>query len=433
MCVNVQLLGWVFGVFVFTQALYLVVNLAVAGLLYVRGVNLVPEEAPSEYPPINVLLAIRGERREILEETISELFEQRYPEDLIHVYVVYEEDDAVVEGYADELADEASNRRRSVTSVGVDRESLRYYLQADGRLNEGGRLPRSKAAALTYAFATLSFQPTDVMTVYDSDTKLPKDTFALAVRGLEEYDVVQAKQTVRNHASGWLPTLEAMGIAAWSHVIYASASKGPYQLLGKGYFIEVGKLYAIGGWDADAMTEDMTLGVEAYLNGYELGVIDRYVQDLCPPKFRDWRKQKRRWVMGPYEHLLDERLTRRDRLRFWTFTVANQMLSMTNVVGVPAGLFVLWRTLGGTPFVFPNALTVIVVVNFASWLYYSIRTYAATRAAVPLASRREKVRFYLLANPFTQVLYATIWIVPILGAMARFARDEEMDFEVTPK
>lgn len=417
----------------FTQALYFVVNLAVAGLLYVREVNLVPEEAPSERRPINVLLAIRGERREILEETISEIFEQRYPNDLIHVYVVYEADDSMVAAYADDLVSDASKRGRNVTSVGVDRESLRYYLRADGQLNDGGRLPRSKAAALTYAFATLSFQPEEAITVFDSDTKLPDDTFALAVRGLEEYDVVQAKQTVRNHASGWLPTLEAMGIAAWSHVIYASASKGPYQLLGKGYFIEVGKLYAIGGWDADAMTEDMTLGVEAYLNGYELGVMDRYVQDLCPPKFSDWRKQKRRWVMGPYEHLLDERLTWRDRLRFWTFTVANQMLSMTNLIGVPAGLFVLWRTVGGTPFLFPDALTVIVVVNFASWLYYSIRSYAATRDAVLLTSRREKVRFYLLANPVTQVLYATIWVVPIVGAMARFASGEEIDFEVTPK
>jgi len=431
--VNFQLVAWVFGVFVFTQALYFVVNLAVAGLLYFRGVNLVPEEEPSERRPINVLLAIRGERREIVEETISDIFDQQYPDDMIHVYVVYEEDDSVVRGYADEVAREASNRGRSVISVEVDRESLRYYLQADGRLVEGGRLPRSKAAALTYAFATLSFPSDEVVTVFDSDTKLPDDTFALAVRGLEEYDVVQAKQTVRNHAGSWLPTLEAMGIAAWSHVIYASASRGPYQLLGKGYFLDIGKLYAIGGWDADAITEDMTLGVEAYLHGYELGVIDRYVQDLCPPKFSDWRKQKRRWVMGPYDHLLDERLTWLDRARFATFTVANQMLSLTNLIGVPAGLFVLWRTVGGTPFDFPRLLTVIVVVNFATWLYYSVRTYAATRDAVQFASRREKLRFYLLSNPLTQVLYATIWVVPIAGALLRFARGEEMDFEVTPK
>ncbi|EMA68246.1 hypothetical protein C461_06679 [Halorubrum aidingense JCM 13560] len=428
-----HLVSWVFAAFVFTQALYFVVNLAVAGLLYVRTPNAVPDEDPTEYRPIDVLIAIRGERQEIIEETIEEIFEQEYPDDLIHVFVVYEEDDAVVEEYINDLIREASEHDRDVVSVGVDRESLQYYLQADGRMIEGGRLPRSKAAALTYAFATLSLQPEHVITVYDSDTELPPDTFALAVRGLQEYDVVQAKQTVRNHASGWLPALEAMGIAAWSHVIYASASKGPYQLLGKGYFFEIGKLYALGGWDANAITEDMTLGVEAYLRGYELGVIDRYVQDLCPPRFRDWRKQKRRWVMGPYEHLLDERLTWRDRTRFTTFTVANQMLSLTNLIGVPAGAFVFWRTVRGTPFEFTGVLTAIVVVNFATWLYYSIRTYAATRDAVQFESRRDKLLFYLLSNPLTQVLYATIWVVPIVGALLRFARGEEIDFEITPK
>jgi cellulose synthase/poly-beta-1,6-N-acetylglucosamine synthase-like glycosyltransferase len=420
-------------VFVFTQVFYLVINVAVAGLLYVREVNLVPDEPPGEYRPINILVAIRGERRAVVEETISEVFEQRYPDELIHVYVVYEEDDALVNEYVDDVAGDAAERGWDVTPWSVDRDGLQYYLQADGRLLEGGRLPKTKAAALTYAFATLSLSPEEIVTVYDSDTELPADTFALGVRGLERYDVVQAKQTVRNHGDGFLPALEAMGIAAWSHIIYASTTRGPYQLLGKGYFFEVGKLYAIGGWDANAITEDMTLGVEAYTRGYELGVIDRYVQDLCPRNFRDWRRQKRRWVMGPYEHLLSRRLSWLDRLRFFAFTVANQMLSLTNLIGVPAGLFVFWRALGGEPFVFSDVLTAIVMVNFASWLYYSIRTYAATRDGVSFNSRREKLRFYLLSNPFTQVLYATIWVVPIGGAILRAARGEEVDFEVTPK
>ncbi len=422
-----------FAVFVFTQVLYLVVNLAVTGLLYVRPVNAVPDEPPSELRPINVLMAVRGERREILEETIEEIFEQEYPDELIHVHVVYEEDDPIVTDYVRDLEAWADGQGWDVAAWGVDREGLRYYLQADGRLLDGGQSPKTKAAALTYAFSTLSLSADEVVTVYDSDTLLPPDTFSLAVRGLEEYDVVQAKQTVRNHADGWLPTLEAMGIAAWSHVIYASTSEGPYQLLGKGYFFEVGKLYAIGGWDADEITEDMTLGVESYLNGYELGVVDRYVQDLCPTNFADWRRQKRRWVMGPYKHLLNERLSGRDRVRFWAFTVANQMLSLTNLIGVPAGIYVLWRTLGGRPFAFSTALTVVVALNFVSWLYYSLRTYAATRDAVSFESRRDAVRFYVLANPFTQVLYATIWVVPILGAMWRFARGEDVEFEITPK
>lgn len=416
-----------------TQVFYLLINVLVTGLLYVRGVNLVPEESPAETRPIHVLMAIRKERREIVEETIEEIYGQEYPNEQIHVYVVHESDDDVVAGYVDDLAASAAERGWTVEPWGVDRDGLRYFLEAEGRLFENGSLPRTKAAALEYAFATLSLPADDVVTVYDSDTKLPRDTFSLGIRGLETYDIVQAKQTVRNHADGWLPTLEAMGIAAWSHIIYSHTSRGPYQLLGKGYFIEVGKLYAIGGWDADEITEDMTLGVEAYMNGYTLGVIDRYVQDLCPTTLDAWIRQKRRWVMGPYEHLLNPKLTARDRIRFWTFTVANQMLSLTNLVGVPAGAFVLWLTLSGSGPAFSPVLTAVVVLNFLSWTYYTVRTYAATRRAVRFESRREKLRFYLLSNPFTQVLYATIWVIPILGAIRLSFREEPLEFEVTPK
>lgn len=423
----------VFWLFVFTQVFYLLINVFVAGLLYARRVNRVPEEPPTTERPIHVLMAIRKERQEIVEETIREIYAQEYPSELINVYVVHESDDDVVSAYVDDLEAEAAERGWTVEPWSVDRDGLRYLLQAEGRLFENGNLPRTKAAALEYAFATLSLPAEDVVTVYDSDTELPRDVFSLGIRGLETYDIVQAKQTVRNHADGWLPTLEAMGIAAWSHVIYSHTSRGPYQLLGKGYFIEVGKLYAIGGWDADEITEDMTLGVEAYTNGYTLGVIDRYVQDLCPTALDAWIRQKRRWVMGPYDHLLDPGLSVRDRVRFWTFTVANQMVSLTNLVGVPAGAFVLWLTLSGRGPTFSPVLTAVVVLNFLSWTYYTIRTYAATRRAVRFDTRREKIRFYLLSNPITQVLYATIWVIPILGAIRLSFRSEPMEFEVTPK
>ena len=423
----------VFVLFVISQVLYFVINLAVLLLLYSREVNIVREDLSAEKRPIHVLMAVRGERREILEETITHVYEQQYPDELIHVYLVYETDDEVVADYVDDLAVAWAERDRDVVPWSVDRGALQYYLEASGRFFQSGDLPRTKAAALTYAFSTLSLPRDDVVTVYDADTQLPDDTFSLGINGLAEYDIVQAKQTVRNHADGWLPTLEAMGIAAWSHVIYAHTSKGPYQLLGKGYFVEVGRLYELGGWDATAITEDMTLGVAAYRNGYTLGVIDRYVQDLCPTDLGAWLRQKRRWVRGPYEHLCGPGLTRRERVRFWTFTVANQMVSLTNIVGVPAGLFFLWYSLSGGMFEHSLLLIGLVTANLLSWIYYTARAYAATRRAVVFDRTRDKVRFYLLSNPFTQVLYATIWVIPILGALRRSSAGMTVEFEVTPK
>ncbi|SEH43117.1 Glycosyltransferase, catalytic subunit of cellulose synthase and poly-beta-1,6-N-acetylglucosamine synthase [Halopenitus malekzadehii] len=451
------------NVFVATQIIYGLVNLSVALLLYTQPVNRVDEalaipfggddaDVPvwgsdvggsatadagttraDRFRPIHVLLAIRSERRAVIEETIADVFAQEYPTDAIHVYVVYEADDDVVGGYVEDLAAAAAERGWDVVPHVVDREGLSYYLQANARLIAGDFVPRTKAAALTYAFASLSFEPDDVVTVSDADTTLPADTFRLAVGGLEEYDIVQAKQTVRNVADGWLPTLEAMGIVAWSDAIYTRTSTGPYQLLGKGYFIGVADLYALDAWDPDAITEDMTLGVAAYLCGYRLGVIDRYVQDLCPPDFRDWVRQKRRWVGGPYGHLFRTEFTLRERVRFWTFTVANQAISVANFLGIPVGAVVAWSVLVGPGITLPTPVTVLVAFNLLCWIEFTRRTYAATRRAVRLETRRQKARFYLISNPITQAIYAALWAVPIASAVWGTLRGATPDFEVTPK
>jgi cellulose synthase/poly-beta-1,6-N-acetylglucosamine synthase-like glycosyltransferase len=422
-----------FVLFVASQSLYLVVNLAALVLLYARETNLVDEVASGVHRPIHVLVPVRGERRDVLAETLDGIFAQAYPDALTHVYVVYEADDAAVESYLDSFLDEQRERGRDVVPRRVDREALSFYLDASGQLTQGSLLPRTKAAALVYAFVSLTFERDDVITVFDSDTQVPSDTFALAVGGLEEYDIVQAKQTVRNIGDGWLPRLESMGIAAWSHVVYAHTSRGPYQLLGKGYFVEAETLYDLGNWNATEVTEDMALGVAAYVNGYRLGVLDRYVQDLCPSRFDAWVRQKTRWVRGPYSYLLADALDGVDRVRFGAFTMANQLVSLTNLVGVPAGAFVLYASLAGDVLWTNPVLDVVVAVNLAFWIYYSARGYAATRKAVEFESRRERLVYYLLSNPVTQVAYATIWTVPILYAVRQAIRGEQPTFEVTPK
>ncbi len=124
------------------------------------------------------------------------------------------------------------------------------------------------------------------MTVFDSDTQVPLDTFELAVAGLTEYDIVQAKQTVRNVDDGLLPLLESMGIAAWSDLIYTNSAGGPYQLLGKAYFVPAGVLYDLDRWQLDAVTEDMALGVAAHERGCTLGIIDATCRTSVRPPSR---------------------------------------------------------------------------------------------------------------------------------------------------
>ncbi|MDS0475015.1 glycosyltransferase family 2 protein [Natrinema sp. 1APR25-10V2] len=382
---------------------------------------------------IRVLVPIYRERWATLSETLENIAAQRYPTEYVSVVVIYEPTDRTVAELRDGFAAGRTDAL-SVEFVAVDHDALAADRSPGEWSFDGVGVPRTKAAALTYAFTTGSFAGDDVVTVFDSDTQVPRDTFELAVAGLAEYDIVQAKQTVRNVDEGLLPLLESMGIAAWSDIVYANSTDGPYQLLGKAYFAEARVLYDLDRWQLDAATEDMALGVAAHRQGYTLGVIDRYVQDLCPTAFDAWVRQKRRWVRGPYRHLFTPDWSGFERGRFWAGTVLTQLLSVTNVVGVPIGVVILALTVLGTAgTVVPVFLLPVVLFNAAVWAYYSWRSYRAAWDGVVFESRRERVGYSLRSNPFAQAVYATLWAIPIALAVADVVRGVAPTFTVTPK
>lgn len=427
------LIGVVLVVFVFTQLMYGLVNLLSILLVHLRAPNIVradPEETPHRV--VRVLVPVVGEQRRVVAETLDNLYDADYPSDLIYVYLVHEPDDPAVTAYVDEFVAAQRGSGRDVTGVPVNRDVLAAHLSSGPALLPPERTPETKASALVYAFLTLVFAPDDVVTVFDADTTAPPDLVPRAVAGLEEYDIVQAKQTVRNVGDGWLPFLEAMGIAAWCDVVFERSSRGPYQLLGKAYFTSARTLYDLGGWQADAVTEDMTLGLAASARGYRLGVVDRYVYDLCPADLGAWLRQKRRWARSPYGHLFQGAFGRGNTLRLWTYTAANQVVSVTNLVGLPAGVAVAVLAVTGAAPPFSTALGALVAFNLASWIYYSVESYRAAWNAVPL-SGRDRLLYVVLSNPFTQLLYSTVWAIPVLSAAADAVRGREPEFVVTPK
>jgi cellulose synthase/poly-beta-1,6-N-acetylglucosamine synthase-like glycosyltransferase len=425
----------VFAVFVGTQVAYFLVNTLAIALLYTRPEHVVPEASPTEYPRLHVLLPVYREPRAIVEATLENVYASEYPRENLSVFLIHEADDTHVKGYLAALRREAHRNGLEFQAIEVDRDLFAVDTPGASWLNTGGPdpVPRTKAAALRYAFRTGAFHPDDVVTVFDADTRVPPDLFELGIRGLEDYDVVQAKQTVRNRDAGWLPRLEAMGIAAWSHVVYPRTAGGPYQLLGKGYFATVDTLHDLDDWQPASITEDMRLGLDASARGYSLGVVDRYVQDLCPAAPGDWVRQKTRWVAGPYRTSHDGSLSRVDSLRFLFYAVLNQSLSLVNVLGVPAGLVVLALTLAGSAPAFPWWLRAVVTVNLLVWAYYSVRSYAAASDAIAFDSRRERFGYFLVSNPITQALYATVWAVPILNLASHVLRRSPVGFSVTAK
>jgi cellulose synthase/poly-beta-1,6-N-acetylglucosamine synthase-like glycosyltransferase len=421
--------------FVLTQSAYFVNNVLADIVLYPRKPAIVDEETePSGYPMIHVLIPLYEEPRAVVERTLRAIERLDYPTENVDVHLVTEPTDEVVARYIDELMGDFDARELDIDRSTVNRRVLATFVEAGTWDLSGEGIPRTKASAIKYAFRTLSLPPTDVVTVFDADTIVPPDTFTIAVAGLETYDVVQAKQTVRNHGEGWLPRLEAMGMAAWCHALYAKTTDGPYQLLGKAYFFEVTDLWILGDWQVDAVTEDLTLGIDAYARGYSLGVIDRYVQDICPSELSAWVAQKRRWVAGPYPYLRHADFSPAELVRFWVYGASNQVIAVLNVVGVPAGILYAAFVLAGFDLYNSAPLVAVTGVNLLNWTYYSVKTYRATLRGVQFSSSRERASFLLISNPLTQLFYSMLWAIPIALALRDYRRDDlGTEFHVTPK
>lgn len=422
--------------YVISQSIYFINNILVDVLILPRKSEVVDvTQTPSSYPTIHILIPLYKEPKPVVERTLDGIDRLDYQNSRISIHLITESDDDMVGGYLAGLLADFDGRSLTVDSVTVDRGVLASFVEEDKWDITGDGIPRTKASAIKYAFRTLALPAEDVVTVFDADTIVPSDTFEIAVAGLESYDIVQAKQTVRNHSEGWLPRLEAMGMAGWCHIIYAKSSKGPYQLLGKAYFINVADLWEIGDWQVDAITEDITLGIDAYSNGYSLGIIDRYVQDICPVEFSAWLRQKRRWVAGPYPYLAHDDFSPLELLRFWTYSATNQLISIVNVVGVPAGIIYFVLSLAGVPLHQSVPLIVITGFNLANWIFYTGKAYQATESGVRFTSSNQKLKYYLASNPLTQLFYSILWAVPIVLSAKDFILGTKtpMEFHVTPK
>lgn len=417
----------IFLLFLFSQSCYFVANL---GFLWLRTNprQRVAERPPNGYRHVHALIPAYRERHEILTETIRRIQDGDYPLDRITIYLIYEDDDELVSSYIESVPD--SFPELDVRPVQVNKSDPIW--EEVNRLRwTGVSFPRGKARSLTYALYKLDLD--EIITVLDSDTGVSPDLFSLGVAGLEEYEVVQAKQTVRNRADGWLPLLEAMGIAAWCQNIYERSATWPYQLLGKGYFIEASTMYDLIGWNPYEATEDLALGIDAYAKGYRLGTIDRYVEDLCPPKLNDWIRQKRRWVSGPYSVFVSSKLSVLERTRFAAYALVNQVTAVVNLIGVPTGLYALGHLLLFGPLPIPRAFSLILAVNLFTWSFYSVEMYRAANRAITFETRGQKLRYFLVSNPFTQAFYSTLWAIPILQAVKLRIQRRAVGFTVTPK
>lgn len=376
---------------------------------------------------IRVLVPVFGSRWEWLEGTLASLAAQSYPVDRLSVYVLYEGADPGAAKLADTLE---SGRTTGLELLPVEVDGVPTALTADQSSGEpsapGDDDPQIRAAVLARGFETLSVADDDLVTVVDAGTQLPVDTLELAVAGLEEYDIVQAKQTAGTADHGLLPQLESMGSAVRSELWAASSSRGPFNLLAEGYVVPARVLDELDHRCRDGVAcvpGECDIGVAAARQGCRLGILDRYVRRRCPSTTDAWIRRNRRRVREPYRNLPAPDWSLFDRLQFVAPAVVTHLVAVANVVGIPIALLVLLSiAFGAVSLSLP--LAVLVGCNTIGWLYYGVRAQRAARDAVPLESRLSRIRYSLVSNPVTNALYLALWAVPIALAVRDVVRGE---------
>ncbi|QSW99528.1 glycosyltransferase family 2 protein [Haloterrigena alkaliphila] len=387
---------------------------------------------------IHVFVPVASDRWGALERTLASVARGTFPASAITVYPVFESPDSSstdLEGTidprrppgleVDPIEVDPTKFGPTETDLGeADSEGAPYERPALAWTFEGPELSRSTAAAVADAYASRSVAADDVVTVLEAGTRVPVDALELAVAGLEEYDIVQAKRTVDDVDGGILPLLESMGAAIRSD-LEAGSSAGPFHLPGTAAFLEASALEDLDRWRRETESA-LPLGVAASRRGYAFGVIDRYVRAPCPTRFGDWVREKRGWVRRLYRDLFARCVAGVDDRRRWAGTLLLQSLAVLTVVGLPAAALVALLSPSGLDGVaFSTPMRFLVGFNAVVWIYAVVRAYRAAWDAVPFRSGLHKLAYSVLANPGSQALYAMAWAVPIWLGLADVIRGRD--------
>lgn len=391
---------------------------------------------------IHVFVPLVDGRTAGLERTLESVAGQSYPAGAITVCPVVVSEpasgstssratagdaDGTPTGDLEAAIDTAADRWPSleVDPIAVDGKSLAPDRADEWCFRETGVEPAT-AAALTAAYRSRSIPAIDAVTVLRPGTRVPVDAFELAVAGLTEYDIVQAKRTAADVDSGILPLLESMASAAWSDLAYA-ASKGPYHLHAEGYVVTAGVVDDLRAWQRERDAA-VTFGTAASKRGYTLGVLDRYVRVPCPTRLRAWTRAKRRGARSLYRQLFARGWTGVDDVRGWTGTLLLGALAVVSLVGLPAAAGT--ALLAGTGVEAASLSAPVLAIagfNALVWSYALVGAYRAAWDAVPFRSYPHWLAYSLLTNPLAQALYAMLYAVPIALGLVDTVRGDAVD------
>lgn len=161
--------------------------------------------------------------------------------------------------------------------------------------------PKTKPKACNYG---LFFARGKYLTIYDAEDipepdQLKKSVIAFK-KGGDKYICFQAQLNYFNKDENFLTKMFTLEYSYWFDYLLPGLFKLslPIPLGGTSNHFDVEKLKEIGAWDSFNTTEDADLGVRAFSKGYKVGVINSTTYEEANAHYRNWIKQRSRWIKG---------------------------------------------------------------------------------------------------------------------------------------
>lgn len=235
-------------------------------------------QAVKDWPRYTIFCPLYREAA-VVPQFVRAMSAMDYPHDKLEVQLLLEEDD-------EETIDEITNMMLP--------PYFKVIIVPDG-------LPKTKPKACNYGLLQATGE---YAVIYDAEDvpdsmQLKKAVVAFEQMG-EEVGCIQAKLNYYNTEQNVLTRMFTLEYSLWFSLVLTGLNsiKAPIPLGGTSNHFRVRDLHRLEGWDPFNVTEDADLGLRLAKRGLRTAILDSYTLEEANSEFRNWLKQRSRWIKG---------------------------------------------------------------------------------------------------------------------------------------
>jgi cellulose synthase/poly-beta-1,6-N-acetylglucosamine synthase-like glycosyltransferase len=272
----------------------------------------------ADLPVYSILVPVYKEP-EVVPRLLKALARMDYPKEKLDVLVLMEADDA-----------------ETIQSAKAARPPsfFRFIIVPDS-------LPRTKPKACNYG---LNFCRGKYVTIYDAEDVPEPDQLKKAVtafeHGGEKLICVQAALNYFNANENYLTRMFTLEYSYWFDTLLPGLDRLglPIPLGGTSNHFRLDALWKLLAWDPFNVTEDADLGIRASSQGYTVGIIRSTTYEEANKAFKNWIRQRSRWIKGYMQTWL---VHNRNPLRLLRVIGLKQWLSYNFFIGGTFAIFLI--------------------------------------------------------------------------------------------